>query len=38
MPILKIGFWELADFAGVWQSFMVRPLRLPYIWWIEFGL
>jgi hypothetical protein len=29
---------ELADFAGVWQSFMVRPCKPTYIWWIEFRL
>jgi len=29
---------ELADFAGVWQSFMVRPRGLPYIQEIESGL
>jgi len=35
--MLQIGLLELADFAGVWQSFMVRPRRLTYIREIEFG-
>ncbi|ESY71581.1 hypothetical protein X743_20500 [Mesorhizobium sp. LNHC252B00] len=28
---------KLADFAGVWQSFMVRARGPTYIFWIEFG-
>jgi hypothetical protein len=37
-PIVEIEFLELADFAGVWQSFMVRPRKPSYIQRIAFSV